>query len=318
VLKNKPETKTLISFYKRFDFIGVKQRTTRGFFIFVQLLKMKKKILIRFLLFILIASVVYGCGLERKLAINFTKNEVPGYTLLLGPEFVYKSNLKKEILDSLGIKDSTLFDSVLMANSTLVQYVDDSMFIANYLLGYQKELKVFGFKVFREDASDAFFDIDSNAFIINVAQLEIEESNYTQRDDISLYDTYYYHDHVLDAATVSSWIEVNKINPDIKEKHVYFASDMITDDLQGEFLYDYFSEKIKYVYEIDTLKYTDLYDFAYRLGRTYAGYTYDLILNNYLKKNVPEDKLSGKYWRYNPELKNLFYATEDKFIPLDQ
>lgn len=279
---------------------------------------MRKETLSAILLFVFISTLFFGCGVERKLATSFTKSDVTRSALLIAPRYMYKENLRKNILDSLGITDEALFDSVLMANSVLLKDLNDSLFIANYMLGLQKELKVFGLKVFDENSADAFLDVDSNAYVINVAQLEVEESDYTQRDDITVYDTYYYHDHVLNAETVSSWLEINKINPAAQTHNVYFASDMITDDLQGEFLYDYFSDEVKYVYEIDTLKTADLYDFAYRLGRIYAGYTYDLLLNNYIRNNIPESKWSGKYWRYNPELKSFFYATDDKLIPLDQ
>jgi len=237
---------------------------------------------------------------------------------VIAPQFIYKENLKKEILDSLEIKDESLFDSVLMANSQLLQFVDDSLFIANYMLGLYNELKQFGFLVYREEFTNEFMDIDSNAFIINVAQIEIEEAHYTQRDDVTIYDTYYYHDHELNAAYISSWIEISDINSDKSNHDVYFASDIITDDLEGEFVYGAFSEDLKYLFEIDTLKHADLYDFAHLLGRTYAGYTFDLLLNKYLKNNLPDEQLSDNYWRYDPALGNLFYATEDKFILLEE
>ena len=270
------------------------------------------------LLFLFVGLAVSSCNPERKLANSFIKSESTRSALLIAPQFIFKENLKREILDSLEITDETLFDSVLMANSQLLQFIDDSLFIANYMLGLYNELKQFGFLVYREEFTNEFMDIDSNAYIINVAQIEIEEAYYTQRDDITIYDTYYYHDHDLNAAYISSWFEVSEINAAEDNHDVYFASDIITDDLQGEFVYGAFSEDLQYFFEIDSLKYTDLYDFAYLLGRTYAGYTFDLLLNNYLKDNLPGKQLSGNYWRYNPKLGNLFYATEDKFILLEE
>lgn len=262
--------------------------------------------------------VLNSCSPERKMANTFIKNESIRSALLISPQFIFKENLKKEILDSLEIKDESLFDSVLMANSQLLQFVDDSLFIANYMLGLYNELKQFGFLVYREEFTNEFMDIDSNAFIINVAQIEIEEAHYTQRDDVTIYDTYYYHDHELNAAYISSWIEISDINSNKSNHDVYFTSDIITDDLEGEFVYGAFSEDLKYLFEIDTLKHADLYDFAYLLGRTYAGYTFDLLLNKYLKDNLPDEQLSDNYWRYDPALGNLFYATEDKFILLEE
>lgn len=266
---------------------------------------------------LLIILISNACSPERKIVKSFINDQKQRSALLIAPQYIYKENLKKDILDSLGIKDEKLFDSVLMANSTILNDIQDSMFIANYMLGMDTELKRFGFQVYREQATTSFMENDSNAYLINLAQIEIEESYFTTRDEVTMYNTYYYHDHQLNAAYISSWIEISEINSENGNHNVYFSSDVITDDLQGEFLFDYFSSEVKYLYEIDSLKPTDIYNFAYMLGRTYAAYTFDLLMNNFLKENLPEEKRSGKYWRYNPGLENLFYAEDDKFIPLN-
>lgn len=272
---------------------------------------------IRILFFIAGGLFILSCSPERKMANAFVNAEHPRSALLLAPQFLFKENLKKEVLDSLNIKDESLFDSVLIANSQVLQFVDDSMFIANYILGFNTEFKKFGFLVYREDFTADFMEMDSNAYVVNIAQILLEEAYYTERDDISIYGTSYYHDHILSAAYVSSWIEVSEINSEKENHDVYFASDIITDELKGEFTYDYFSDEVKYLYELDTLKYNDLYNFAFLLGRTYASYTFDLLLNKYLDDNLPEKDRSENYYRYNPSLDNLFDATDDKFIRLD-
>lgn len=260
--------------------------------------------------------IVFSCSPERKLVKSFVYSSSPKSVLLIEPQHIYKINLKPQVFDTLKMKDSIYIDTLLNASAQLVDLLDDSLFIANYILGIEQELIKFGFKVFRDKNTTEFMEIDSNAYIVNIAQIEIEESFYIQRDDMSVYDMYYYHDHVLSIAYINSWIEISEINAE--ENHdVYFASGAIADDLQGEFSFDYFSGEIKYLYQVDTLKHTDLFGFAYTIGRTYAAYTFDLLLNKYLKDELPEEKLSGKYWRFNPELDALFYATDDKFVPLD-
>jgi len=266
---------------------------------------------------LLLLLMINACSPERKMVKRFLADENPRHALLIAPQFIYKTNLKEETFDSLKIKDERLFDSVLLANTVFINKIQDSLFIANYMLGMDMELKRFGFKVYREDATTSFMEIDSNAYFINLAQVEIEESYYTTREEVLIYNSEYYHDHQLNAAFISSWIEVNEINANTSNHNVYFSTDVITDYLDGEFVLDYLSNQVKYLYEIDTLKPADIYNFAFTLGRTYAGYTFDLLMNTYLKENLPEEKLSGKYWRYNPELDNLFYAVDDKFVPLE-
>ena len=258
-----------------------------------------------------------ACSPERKLASEFVKTGSQKSVLLLSPDFIYKASLKKDILDSLNITDETLFDSVLIANSKFLNELDDEKFIDNYMLGLEKELKIFGLKVFVEERTADFFEVDSNAFIINVAQLEIEEDYYVFRDETKYYDNYFYHDHRLNSATVNSWFEISRINTQQNNHKVYFAEDVIIDDVDGDFNLDLYNSEVKYYYTIDTLYTDELYDYAYLLGRTYGGYTFDLLLNQYLDTELKREK-DARYLRYDPNLKSFFTATEDKFLPLEE
>ncbi len=102
------------------------------------------------------------------------------------------------------------------------------------------------------------------------------------------------------------------------DEQLYFATDMITDDFEGDFHADVFAGEMRFVYNIDTLQTESLYDFAFLLGRKYASYTMDLLLNKYLDKNVPEGKRSETYWRFDPYRKDFFPEEENKFIPMDE
>jgi hypothetical protein len=160
-------------------------------------------------------------------------------------------------------------------------------------------------------------EVDSNAFIINLAQLEVEEDYYEYRDETRYYNNYFYHDHVLNSASVNSWFEISRINEESNNRKVYFASDIIIDDVDGNFTLDVFQSEVKYFYTIDTLQPDELYDYAYLLGRTYGGYTFDLLLNQYLDVQMEGDR-DDRYWRYDPYLDAFFPATDDRFIPLDE
>jgi hypothetical protein len=231
---------------------------------------------------------------------------------------VFKVNQKREILDSLNIHNPAIEDSVLYAHSNYLQYINDSLFLANYLLGYREELKKLGFEVYGEDQALEFLDMDSNAYVSNIAQLEIEETIYEYRAGTTIYGDYYYYDFDLNAMVVNSWFELKEYNKTSDGEQLYFATDMVTDDIDGDFYVDMDSEEVHYTYKIDTLKTKDLYDFAFLLGRKYAGYTEDWIINKYLDENIPAGKRSEIYWRYDPYRKTLFPAEEDKFIPMNQ
>ena len=255
-----------------------------------------------------------SCVPEKKLARSFVSESRKRNALLLSTDIVFKKSLKKSLLDSLEITDEALFDSVLMANSDLLQYVDDSLFIQNFLAGYEKELRLFNFNIYRESQTASFLEVDTNAYVIYLAQLELEESYFPFRDETLYLDNYYYHDHLLNSATVYSWFEINEVDKE-EPKQVYFAEDAIADEVDGDFAVDYFGGEIKYFYRIDSLQPGDMYNYAFTLGRKYAGYTFDLLMNKYIAENM-----EGKpryYLRYDPFYKNFFEATDDRFILLD-
>lgn len=238
--------------------------------------------------------------------------------LVLTPDYLYKTNLKTYIMDSLGIADDEKKDSLLLLHSYFLVDLNDSLFIANYVLGYTKALGKFGIRVFEQDETEQFLRIDSNSYQVNIAQIELEETLYTYRDEEMIYDKYFYHDHNLNAVYVNSWLEINSFDDNTSKQHLYFTSDMITDIADGAFDYDIFSNKVRYMYNIDSLKLDVLYDFAYRLGKEYAAYTYDLLLNEELDKKIDSSVRSKNYWRYDP-INHIFYpATDDRLQPINE
>lgn len=291
----------------------------KGISIFVRLMGSSRHAIIWIVTILSVLAFAIACSPQRKLATEFTKDKTKRIALLFVPSGIYKTSLKTEILDSLGITDNSKNDSVLFANSEFLQFVNDSLFIANYKLGFERELSQFGFEVFDENEIATFMNIDSaSAYVINVAQLEMEEVYYTLRDETVLYEMYYYHDHNINGVYINSWFEISEVNDSIKNDQVYFASDIITDDVEGDFGFNIFSGGVNYSYQIDSLKTNELYEFGFLLGRTYAGYTYDLLLNRYLKARIPQTSSEEEYLRYDPYYNNFFPATDDRFIPLDE
>lgn len=273
-----------------------------------------RNILIGIILLFAIAS----CSPEKKLAQKFASSTNSKNILVLSPDYIYKVNLKTYLLDSLEIKDDDNKDSLLLVHSKYLSKLNDSVFVANYLFGYKKGLSSFGFKIFDEEQIEDFLTIDSNSFQVNIAQIELEETLYTYRNEMMIYDAHYYHDHNLNAVYVNSWFEIFDLNAENTMPQIYFATDMITDMAEGTFDYDIFSNKVRYMYNLDSLELDVLYDFAYRLGTEYAAYTFDILLNTELNSKLDPSVRSSKYWRFDPIYHYFYPATDDKFIPLDK
>jgi len=275
-------------------------------------------ILFKIIISLILISNIISCSLEKKIATDFVYKANTKNILVLIPDYLFKSNIKTYLIDSLGIADSENIDSLLLVHSDFLHDLNDSLFIANYALGYTKSLSKFGFNVFVQNQIEDFLVKDSNSYQVNIAQIELEETLYTFRDEEIIYDTYFYHDHNLNAVYINSWFEINNLNEDNNNHKIYFTSDMITDIADGMFDYDIFSNQVRYMYNIDSLKQDVLYEFAYRIGTMYAEYTFDLLLNNKLNKELNPTDRSTNYWRYNPANHTFFIANDDRFILLDE
>lgn len=247
---------------------------------------------------------------ERKLAKMFVREMVGMPVVVSPPAFLYKYNLKTGILDSIPYFNQRQKDSILWVHSDFIRKIKDSVFIAHFMDGYRSELKKYGFLVVQRP-------FDSTYYRVHVAQIELEEQYYFYSDTAYYgYDVYVHHQN-LNALDVSSWFVLK--GPLIRDKKgkVLFAENLLTDNLNGHFQVDPYSGDIKYLYTIDSLTVKKIYTYARNLGRTYAGYTFDYLLNVFLKKNVPAAKQTRRYWRYDPYRHKFFSAFDDRFVPLD-
>ncbi len=267
---------------------------------------------------VMLGFAIQGCSSERKLAMSYADNTGSVKIMVLQPENIFKINQKIFLLDSLGSIEDNQKDDFLLNHSLYLQHLNDSLFIANYMLGYTKELTKFGFHVYTEKQMQEFMNADSNAIQISIAQIELEETIYTFRDEAQTFGQTYYHDHDLNAVYVNSWFEFTFLNNHNQKPPIYFATDMLVDQVNGVFDYDQFAGQMRYMYNTDTISTTMLYDFAYDLGRVYAGFTFDRLLNSELDLKLPLDKRSDRYWRYDPYSQTFFLGDDDKFITLDE
>ncbi len=269
-----------------------------------------------FIIGIIILAGLASCNPEKQLAIDFASKTNQKNILIIYPDFLFKKSLKTYLLDSIQHDKDGNTDSLLLEHSKYLGELVDSLFINNYILGYAKSLTNFGFRVYNQNQAEQFLGIDSNTYQVNIAQIELEETIYTYRDEMNIIDQYYFHDHNLNAVYVNSWFEYSNTNEVSTKQQVYFTTDLITDIPDGSFDYDIFNGKMRYMYNIDSLEVGSLYEFAYRIGSEYAKYTFDLLLNDELNKKIPPSERSDYYWRYNPTSHQFFPADEDRFIPL--
>lgn len=260
--------------------------------------------------------ILSGCSLEYKLARSFVEEAEKPALMFIGADYLYKTSLKEKDISQAGEMDQFALDSALYYQSRFLQNIEDERFMKTFEHAYIQELQELGFDVYREYQMDAFLLREGPSFMINMAQMEMEEYYYSLRDE-EVFDGYrYYKDVDLNAVGLNCWFELSLMNSD--DKKILYASNYTMDEYQGSFRYYPFTGEVSHQYEIDSLSVGNVYNFAGILGKKYAGYTFDYIMNMYIYSNLPANQEPGIFYHYNRQKNNFIPAGEDRFEPLDQ
>ena len=175
---------------------------------------------------------------------------------------------------------------------------------------YSKEMEHYGVEVYvPEDINQV--PVDSTHWLVMLSRMEIS-GRITEYEDYLFSDTYEYsYKHPLNTVNVASWFEIN----DSVWLPVLFCEHNLMDGFDSKTDYSFWANKIDYSYTIDTLELKDVYNYAVYLGKLYAGYTYDYMMNSYVSGELKKRGHSYQMLlRYDPYKKQLRYADEDDYF----
>ncbi len=260
-----------------------------------------------------------SCSFEVSVAKKYLKSPPEISMLILEPDFIYKTNLVVDEIKGFDSFDNDTKDSLWYSTSRFLNNIDDSSFIANYMNSLKDELKSLGFKVYKQESIDTFMSVDSNAYILNIGQIEIEEyikllTESEIFDDTSLY----YKSFKLSAVNVNSWFEINALNSSDIEGIVLFASETLTDNFNGRFRKNVWVGNVMFKYTHVPLSLFDIQNSSYFLGEKYGGYIFDYLLNAHISGKLPSYQGNLTYLHYNRQKQKLSKAYKDKFVATEQ
>ena len=245
-------------------------------------------------------SAMVSCSPERKLAKQFMKSEQPAAILLLAPDYVFKTGYK--LPDSLDLSDipSYLHDSVLLANTDLIRFVNDSTYMAEFMRGMRNELSMLRLPVYDSERTVDFLAVGENALILNLAQAGLEEyydsvAETARFDDEEVYN----YDFFITSVDMNFWFELSGLNHYDSAMRVLFSQQAIADWVDGDFRYFPLTGDVKYFYDVDSLQVSDIYYFAGRAGHLNASYLHDYLLNKYIEIHMPGGRLPEKAFSYD-------------------
>ena len=256
-----------------------------------------KKLLFIALLFVVTLS---GCQTELKLANSYIAERQHIEAAVFFPE---KAEVKVEYNTQLDMKTEVL-------NGFSQDLFLDVMYGA-----YAEEMGRYGIEVYVPEDIDNV-QVDSTHWLVMLSRMEIS-GRITEYEDYLFSDTdEYSYKHPLNTVNVASWFEIN----DSVWLPVLYCEHNLMDGFDSKTDYSFWTTKIDYSYTIDTLELKDVYNYAVYLGKLYAGYTYDYMLNHYVGAEMQKRNLdfwSHNMLRYDPYRKQLRYAEEgDGFVEI--
>ena len=175
---------------------------------------------------------------------------------------------------------------------------------------YAEEMGHYGIEVYVPEDIDNV-QVDSAHWLVMLSRMEIS-GRITEYEDYLFSDTdEYTYKHPLNTVNVASWFEIN----DSVWLPVLFCEHNLVDGFDSKTDYSFWANKIDYNYTVDTLELKDVYNYAVYLGKLYAGYTYDYMMNRYVSSELQKRNYQYQMLlRYDPYKKQLRYAEEDDYF----
>ncbi|MBN2639076.1 MAG: hypothetical protein JXR65_08310 [Bacteroidales bacterium] len=252
---------------------------------------------------------------ERRVARDFVKSldQNKKVVLITVPDYIYKYNLKKEILSQFPNATKKEQDSLLWVHSDFIKQINDSTFLSCFLKGYKSELKVFNLIPYVQSIP---LGIAPPSYKINLAQIELEEQFYPFVDSAYYNNNALVFNKKLNAVDFSMWFKIHSLPSVQKDTTVLFSEYLLSDMVNNGDFFLQNNGKVIYYYKLDHLTLKKIYQYVENLGKIYAGYTFDYILNQQIKKVIPAFNSNKEYWHYDPYNKKLYTDNENRFINL--
>jgi len=270
-------------------------------------------------LFFTLLLAISSCSIERKLANEFIQNADSISVLLIPPDFVFKTNLKNYQIEGFEKLASAEQQQILYDSSLYLQNISDTFLISRFFSSMETTLRKFGIYAYSADEIVEFMDVKNMAYQVTLAQIEMEEDLYPYHAEEVFFDSLlFYEDFDLEQVSLNCWFEVSKLNDPKAVNNILYASDFVTDQLEGRFTSNVFTGEVKFKYNIFPLETEDVYTLAARVGERYAGYIFDYIMNQYIYFNLPDQNPPKTYLSYDHDAGVLFPAGDRRFLFLDE
>ena len=244
---------------------------------------------------LLLAVLLSSCGTEIKLASKFVGSAKPRAAVYFPEE-----------------AQVTYIPDADGNYPNMLDSLDQNAFLDIMYAAYAKEMKVYGVEVYIPEDQDNV-PVDSLNWLVVLSKVEIQ-GLYTDYVDrlFNFFDDYEYTVS-LNTVNVAAWFDCN----DGQWLPTQFDEYNLMEDFDS-YLTKVDADKMEYHYDITPLKMKDIYDYAVFLGKRYAGFTYNYMMNRYIESEMGKNQKTPRFkLRWDPSEDGLFFMEpEEGFLEL--
>lgn len=247
---------------------------------------------IRTILLILLATLLFAsCGSEYRLANRFIDQSQGIQVAVYFPEEAQVTLVQDEDGSYTNALDS----------------VNQDLFLDIMYAAYADELGRYGLNVYIPEESDTI-PMDARHWLVILSKVEIQGLYTDHVDQLFDFTDDYAYTFSLNTVNVASWFDIN----DGEWQPTLFDEYNLTDQFDS-YVTRSRKDGVQYHYNITPMKTKDVYDFAVFLGKRYAAFTYDQMMNRYVatlmgtKGQTPRFKL-----RWDPYDKTFYFRINDE------
>ena len=190
--------------------------------------------------------------------------------------------------------------------------LNQDVFLDIIYASYVEAMGRYGIKVYVPESSDEV-PVDSAQWLVELSQMEIQ-GLFTD------YVEYYYdlteeyeYSFPLNTVNVASWFDID----DGTWHPTVFCEHNLRDDFRSKVVRG--TDGYQYYHESKTITVEDIYNYAVFLGRLYADYTYNDMMNRYINNQMGKNNLRPRFkLRWDPEDKSFsFQEEEEGFVEVE-
>lgn len=269
--------------------------------------------------FVLIVALLISCTVEHKLAGKFIAKTNKKAVLVVSPDIIYKTNLKDSLIIQHKKLSQSQKDSLLQISNLYLQFINEVNFVDIMLDHLKDGLTGMGFRVYDENTLDQFMRTKDSSYVLKLSQVEFEEGYGERTQSANFFEQEIDVNVNVNFVNINSWFELERKNVKDESFPLLYASYSLMDGVIGDFIVDN-REKIKFAYDIDTLSLKQFSEIPELMGKKYANYFFDYVLNISILENLPTDKPPTYYFHYNSHSKSVYPLVDpdDHFIEITE